>query len=216
MERQVKLYLKKYKQDILPIFLIFAGIILFFRIIIPQVGDLAGMISQIQTQVETNSGLTDSQRNLSSINDAQLDDDYILVLKALPSVKSIGSIFEALTIAAGKSNVSIGSLNLQVGSVYEQEETPAGKSVGGVPFLNLLVRVNANSAAQSTRFAQVLYETVPILEINSISATSSDGKYDVNFFFKPISEKSFQAQTIVTPLLPVHLELLTTLRSWAE
>ena len=216
MEQKIKTYLKKYKQDLLPAVLFLAGLILLLRVIIPQFTGILDLREEIGTQVTTNNGLASSINTLNAINDAQLDNDYALVLSALPDKKSIGSIYDALNTTAIDSNVTIGSLNLQVGSVYNQEEDPKQRSVEGVPFLNLLVRVNGNSSKDTTLFAQLLYQAVPIVEINTIAATNSDGRYDVDFFFKPINIKSFQAQTQIQPLSSVQQQLLTTLRSWSE
>lgn len=211
-----KKYLKKYKQDLLPAALLLAGIILVFYVVIPQFTGIFEFREEVQTQADTNDSLRASINTLNAANDAQLDDDYTLVLRALPASKSIGSIYDALNTTAIDSNVTIGSLNLQVGSVYSLEEDPRERKVEGVPFLNLLVRVNGASSSDTTRFAQMLYEALPLNEINSIAATSQDGRYDVDFFFKPINTKSFQAQTQILALTPAQQELLVTLRSWSE
>lgn len=216
MELLIKKYLKKYKQDILPATLFLAGLIILLRVILPQFGGVVDVREEIQIQVKTNDGLRSSINTLDALNDAQLDSDYALVLSALPTSKSIGSIYNALNTTAINSNVSIGSLNLQVGSVYDQKEDPREKKVDGVPFLNLLVRVNGNSTTDTTEFAQRLYESVPLVEINSIAATNLDGRYDVDFFFKPINTELFKAQTQIQPLSPAQNQMLTTLRSWEK
>lgn len=215
MEAILRKYLKKYKQDLLPIALTVASIILVVRVLIPQFNGILEFRDDLQAQVATNDGLRESINTLNSISNIQLEEDYNLVLSTLPVSKSIGSIYSALSSAASESNVTIGSLNLQVGSIYSTEEVPERK-VEGVPFLNLLVRVNGQSASDAQKFAQTLYEKLPINEINSISATDTDGSYDVDFFFKPLNTNSFQAQTRLQPLTPSHQELLTTLRSWSE
>lgn len=216
MEQIIIKYIKKYKQDLLSVSLAAAGLVLFFVVLIPQFTGILEFREELDTQSETNNSLRNSVNVLNSLNDTQLDEDYNLVLSALPVSKGIGSVYSALNNAALDSNVSIGSLNLQVGSVYSIEEDPRTRNVDGVPFLNLLVRVNGGSTADTQRFAQVLYEKLPLNEINSIAATNSDGRYDVDFFFKPINTKSFQAQTQIQQLSPSQQELLKTLRSWSE
>lgn len=217
MEKLVRAYLKKNKQYVLPTALFFAGIILIFGIIIPQMEGVGELREEIESQIESNESLRKSGNVLSSINDAQLDEDLSLVLRALPARKSIGAIYEALTLTAVDSNVTIGSLNLQVGSVYEVEGSEASKKkVKGIPFLNMVVRVNGNSSSDAIKFAALLYKAVPLVEINSISATDSNGKYEVDFYFKPINTKSFNAQSVIQPLNPTQENLLITLRSWAQ
>lgn len=216
MEKLLKQYLKKYKQDLMPAALLIAGIILVFRVVVPQFGDIFEVREEIETQAQTNDNIRSSINTLNAVNDAQLDSDYALVLNALPLKKSIGLIYDALNTSAISSNVTIGSLNLQVGSVYQVEEDSRQKNVEGVPFLNLLVRVNGNSSADAARFAQLMYQTLPLVEINSVSATSSDGRYDVDFFFKPLKTDAFQAQTQIQPLNSAQQQLLTTLRDWTE
>lgn len=218
MEQELKSYLKKYKQDVMPATLLVAAVFLVWIIILPQFNDVMSLRDDIETQIETNEGLRDSQIVLNSLDESQLNEDYELVLKALPTSKSIGSIYESLSTTALESNVTIGSLNLQVGSVYnqEQEDLSRQRTVGGVPFLNLVVRVNANSATDTTHFAELLFETIPLVEIEEISATDSEGRYDVDFFYKPINTSLFQAQTVIQPLSPAMQELLSTIRSWDE
>lgn len=216
MEKLLKQYLKKYKQDLMPAALLIAGIILVFRVVVPQFGGIFEVREEIETQAQTNDNIRSSINTLNAVNDAQLDSDYALVLNALPLKKSIGLIYDALNTSAISSNVTIGSLNLQVGSVYQVKEDSKQKNVEGVPFLNLLVRVNGNSSADAARFAQLMYQTLPLVEINSVSATSSDGRYDVDFFFKPLKTDAFQAQTQIQPLNPAQQQLLTTLRDWTE
>ncbi len=216
MEKQLKLYLRRYRQDLLPAALILAALMLANFIILPQFNDIGDLRTQIDVQEDTNEGLRSSDSTLSSISDSQLDDDYDLVLSALPLSKSIGSIFEALNSAALRSNVVIGSLNVQVGTVYEQNAKGVEKNnVDGVPYLNILVRATGQSAADFTNFAQVLYESVPVVEINSIEASESDARFDVNFYFKPMNPAGFQAQTLVAPLNAQQQSLLSTLREWS-
>lgn len=218
MEQQLRNYLKRHKQDVMPATLLVAAIFLVWIIVLPQFNDVMSLRGKIETQTETNEGLESSQNVLEAIDDSQLDEDYELVLRALPTNKSISSIYSSLSTTALESNVTIGSLNLQVGSVYsqKQEELSKQRMVGGVPFLNMVVRVNGNSATDTTRFAQLLFETIPLVEIEEISVTDIEGRYDVDFFFKPINRSSFQAQTVIQPLSPAMQKLLTTLRSWDE
>ncbi len=217
MEQQLKIYYKKYKREILPAALLGAGIILITNVIMPQFTGILDLREDISTQQETNEGLRDSQVVLNSIDNVQLDEDYNLVLEALPPAKQIGAMYSSLNSAANSSSVTIGSLNLQVGSVYESDgNQTSSRAIEGVPFLEMLVRVNGNSSTDTTRFAEILYESLPVVEINTIAATDSDGRYGVDFFFKPINTDSFQAQTRIQSLTADQQELLTTLRSWRE
>lgn len=215
MEKQIKKYFKKYKKNITPIALIVGSFVLIWVVVIPQITDINDLNRQVDIQTETNQKLRDSRNTLDSISEGQLDEDYELVLRALPVNKRIGQIFEALNSAAFASNVSIGSLNLQVGSIYEEDNNVSGpRKAGDIPVLSIIVRVNSSSATDATRFAQSLYDSIPIVEINAVSATDSEGRYDVDFFFKPINTDTFEAQANIQPLTPALQEVLTTLRSW--
>jgi len=216
MEKYVRIYLKKYRRELLPLVLVVAGFLLLTWFILPQITEIPDLQSNIKSQMATNEGLLKSESTLNSISDTALDNDYEIALMSLPPNKSIGAIFQALTDAAGKSSVLIGSLNLQVGSVYDTKSASERSVVEGVPFLNLLVRVNGSSTSDLTRFAEVLYETIPIVEINSIGVSETEGRYDINFYFKPINEKGFQAQTLVVPLSAQQQELLNNLDEWSN
>lgn len=216
MEKQIKLYLKRYRQDILPAVLIIAALILGNFIIVSQFSDIGRLKTEIDVQKDTNEGLRSSDDALSVLSDEELSSDYDLVLSALPLNKSIGSVFEALTSAASESNVVVGSLNVQVGTVYDQDTKVLEKNnVEGVPYLNIIVRVTGQNASDFTNFAQILYESVPVVEINTIEASDSGAKYDMNFYFKPMNTTGFKAQTLVVPLNTAQQALLSTLREWS-
>jgi len=217
MEKIARIYLKRYKKDLLPLALSVGGFIMLVRIIIPQFGIISDLNNQITSQIDTNVRLNESIEALNGINESELERDYELAMQALPTDKSIGAVFEALTIAAGKSNVTIGGLNIQVGSVYSQETGKIKESnVDGVPFLNMIVRVSGTNTIDITNFAQALYETLPVAEINTISVSDTAGEFDVNFYFKPINEAGFKAQTQVAPLTPAQRELITKLETWSQ
>ncbi len=215
MDRQIRKYYRRHKKDLASLALVFAGIIMFFWIILPQIGEVSDTRSNISTQEQTNADLYESSQTLTALNPQQLDVDFELVMGILPAQKSVGRIFEALTLASGRSNVEIGSLNVQVGNVYSTDQSVVQRgAVDGVPLLNMLVRVTGSGTQDLTEFANMLYETGPIVGINSVGISGSEGRYDLDFYFKPINEKAFEAQTIVTPLTSQQRELLTTLDSW--
>jgi len=217
MEKRLRYILKKNKKDLAPLAFTVGAFVLLAKVVLPQISEISDLRSNIETQTARNQGLLQSESTLAAINDAELNADYEIVLNSLPRNKSIGAIFEALTSAANKSNVSIGSLNLQVGSVYDQDINSVEKNViQGVQFINLLVRATGSSSSDLTYFAEVLYKTLPVVEINSIGVSEKEGRYDVNFYFKPINEKGFQAQTLVAPLSPQQQELLNTLKEWSN
>lgn len=217
MKKQLKQIYLKYKKELMPLTLTVAAIILFFSIVIPQVNEIKGKLQDVKTQQKTNEDLRASESVLNSVSDSNIEDDYEIAVAALPLQKSIGSIFQALTAAASESNVSIGSLNVQVGNVYDVDsEKTIGKTVEGVPFLNLIISVTGTNAFDFTNFANELYKTTPVVEINEISTTDTEAKYDLNFYFKPINEKGFKAQSVITPLTPPQRELLTTLEAWSQ
>ena len=218
MEILIKKILKKYRRDLMPFILVLAGIIMLWIVIIPQVGEVNDLRGDMESQKSKNEELEGSLGVLDSLNETELDANYQLVMRALPQNKSISLIYESLVNTSFESNVTIGSLNLEVGNVYTNDgaEAPRERNVEGVPFLNMLVRVNGESSEDAANFADVLYEAIPVVEIEEILATDADGRYDVDFFFKPIDPKTFEAQTRIDPLGPDLEKMLTTLRSWDE
>lgn len=202
----------------MPLALLLAGLIMLWIIILPQIGEVNELRDDLDLQRSKNDELEGSQRVLDSLNETALDADYQLVMRALPQNKSISLIYESLVNTSFDSNVTIGSLNLEVGNVYssDESEAPRERNVEGVPFLNMLVRVNGGSAKDAANFADVLYETIPVVEIEEILATDTDGRYDVDFYFKPIDPETFKAQTRIDPLGSDLEKLLVTLRSWDE
>ncbi len=209
---------RKHKKKILPLIFGFVSVFVFFRIIIPQWSDITDVQSLLTTKnkvVEAKGATVDLLNSLSQEN---VDSDYALATTALPNQKDIVLIFSELSDAASKSNVKLGGFSLKVGGIYTTTKNAksADKSINGIPYLNILVNVSGKND-NLRKFADVIYKSMPVVEIKSIDITKSDARYDVNFYFKPVALKAPNADsTALTSLTPLQASQLKELKSWKQ
>lgn len=209
---------RKHKKKILPLIFGFVSVFVFFRIIIPQWSDITDVQSLLTTKnkvVEAKGATVDLLNSLSQDN---VDSDYALATTALPNQKDIVLIFSELSDAASKSNVKLGGFSLKVGGIYTTTKNTksADKSINGIPYLNILVNVSGKND-NLRKFADVIYKSMPVVEIKSIDITKNDARYDVNFYFKPVALKAPNADsTALTSLTPLQASQLKELKSWKQ
>lgn len=209
---------RKHKKKILPLVFGFVSVFVFFRIIVPQWSDISDVQSLLTTKnkvVEAKGATVDL---LNSLSQEGVDSDYTLATTALPNQKDVVLIFSELSDAASKSNVKLGGFTLKVGGIYTVSKNvkTTEKSINGIPYLNILVNISGKNESLR-KFADVLYRSIPVVEIKNIDITKSDARYDVNFYFKPVALKAPDADsTALTSLTPLQASQLKELKSWKQ
>lgn len=191
-------------------------IFIFFRILITQVEN----ILEVQNLFSKKKSLVLAKEKVLSffgtISENQIESNYQLVTTALPIQKDIILIFGELNTAASRANVELGGFSLQVGNVYVEDNKAIDtkKNINGVPYLNILVGVSGDSRGLRA-FADELYKSLPLVEIESIDISQRNARYEVNFFYKPISLRTDSDNIeMATPLSSVENQQLEILNSW--
>lgn len=208
---------RKHKKQLLPIIFGFAAVFILFRVILPQWSDIQDVQDLISTKNDTVKAKDDTVTLLNSISDETVNDDYTLATTALPLQKDIVLIFSELTDASQKAGVQLGGFTVKVGSIYSSSKkttTTSQKTINGIPYLNILVNVKGKSDGLR-QFTQEMYMSMPVVEVRAIDIAKTDGRYDVNFYFKPVSLKAPNADTTaLTNLNPIETAQLKELKSW--
>lgn len=216
--KELDLIYRKHKRKILPLVFGFVSVFVFFRIIMPQWSDISDVQSLLTTKnkvVEAKGATVDL---LNSFSQENVDSDYTLATIALPNQKDIVLIFSELSDAATKAGVKLGGFTLKVGGIYSVSKNvkTTEKTINGIPYLNILVNISGKNE-NLRKFADVLYKSIPVVEIENIDITKSDARYDVNFYFKPVSLKAPDADsTALTGLTPLQASQLKELKSWKK
>lgn len=208
---------RKRKQQLIPLIFGFSAIFIFFRIILPQLAD----VGQVQDLISSKNSIISAKEAtvmlLNSLSPEDVDIDYQIATTALPLQKDIVLIYDQLNKVAARSDVELGGFSVKIGDVYLAEGRDyKEKSVSGVPYLNIVVSVSGQNE-NMRKFAEELYKSIPLVEINTIDITRNSARYDVNFYYKSIAAKPKNADVMpLQPLNAVEKSQLETLSVWNE
>jgi len=198
----------KYKKFIPPIGVIFACVLLFFFVIIPQIQNYFLLLDQ--TKVE-NAKLINLKNNLlvlTNLNENKLSSQTQIVSSVLPTDKDFSGILYALSAASAKSGVLLGNYSFPVGKL---DDTTA---IGDFPFLSVSIQLNAN-VLSTLKFIKELYKTVPIAEISKITVDEESSQVKINFYYQPVHLAELADQT--APILTLNQKqtaLINDLSTW--
>ncbi len=215
--KELELIYRKRKKQLLPIIFGFASVFVFFRIIIPQWSDIQDAQQLITTKDSVVKAKETTVALLESLSQENVDNDYMLATTALPAQKDVVLIFSELSDASSKAGVKLGGFTIKVGGVYSTSKTQqvsGEKSINGIPFINILVTVSGKNDGLR-KFAEIMYKSMPVVEIKSVDISKSDARYNVNFFYKPVALKAPNADsTALTNLTPLQSSQLKELKGW--
>ena len=212
---ELELIYRKRRNQLLPLAMGFASFFVLFRIILPQWSDIQDTMQLVSTKSEAVQAKEQTVQLLNSTTLESVSADYDLVTTALPIQKDIVLIFSELNGAAAASGVELGGFTVKVGGVYASDTATqvATKSLNGIPYLNTLVNVNGTNE-NVRKFAIELYKSIPLVEIKNMDISKKDARYDVNFYFKPVTVRPNNADSTALKGLSVaernQLELLKT------
>lgn len=209
---------RKRKQQLLPLIFGFAAFFVLFRVVLPQWSDISDVGSLLSQKKSTVEAKEETLRLLNSTPDQVVDDNYTLITTALPTQKDVVLIFSELSDTAQKSGVKLGGFSVKVGGIYTSDTknnaVDTGKSIQGIPYLNILVNVTGQ-VDQMKNFAEEIYRSLPLVEINGINIGKNDARYDINFFFKPVTVRPTNADTTALKAIsPVEQKQLDELKTW--
>lgn len=214
---ELELIYKKRKQQLLPIIFGFAAVFVLFRIIFPQWTDITDTLNIMNIKSEEVKAKEATFALLNSIPDEKINKDYATITTAVPIQKDIVLIYSELSSAANAVGVKLGGFNVKIGGIYSSTAAStksSEKSINGVPFMNIIVSVTGSGTGLS-KFADKLYESVPLVEIKSVDLGKNDARYDVNFYFKPIALRPKESSgKALESLTPQDIKLLEQLEKW--
>lgn len=213
--KELEIIYKKRKQQLLPIIFGFAAVFVLFRIVFPQWTDIADTLNIMNVKSEEVKAKEATFVLLNSIPDEKINKDYATITTAIPTQKDIVLIYTELSSASNAVGVKLGGFNVKIGGIYSTSTTkPTEKTISGVPFMNIIVSV-AGSGTSLSKFADKLYESVPLVEIKSVDIGKNDARYDVNFYFKPITVRPKESSgKALEALTPQDSKLLEQLEKW--
>lgn len=118
---------------------------------------------------------------LEGLDRAETDQKLDTLNKALPNQKDIGTLVGGLEYASGKAQAPLGSFSITVGSLATASGAPSKIGVPIIQF-NISVRGDIDSII---RILQELNNTLPILQVDSVSFTGELATISLSYFYKP-------------------------------
>lgn len=219
MEDFKRIY-KKHKQKIIPAIISLAAVFLFLQVTLPlltNIQESQALIADKEQEVEVKENAI---LILNSIPDATVDNNYELVTTALPTAKDIVLIFSQLETISERVGVSLGGFTVKVGGVYEatavaEKVKPNSKAKPNtsMPYINIAVNVEGENTALR-QFAEEMYKSLPLVEINSINISKDDARYDMDFYYKIAPTTLTSVTTPLKKMTPAEEKQIEMLREW--
>lgn len=204
----LKIIYKKYKEHIIYIGIILVCILAFVYFTIPKISQIKEVGEERKAEEEKLKVLKNNLSILQNTNDILLESQLQTVLSVLPESKDFEGIFNAISIASGKTGASLSDYELGVGDLSDSA-TPEK----GYPYLQLKLSIRAN-LAQTISFLKTILETAPLSQVLSISETSGNTSVDMVFYYKPTVPEDIVKSPTLTNLSQSDLELISTISKW--
>lgn len=193
----------RYRAFIVPSAVLFACILLFIYVIIPQIQGwlmLQGQIVTLRNKVQT---INQDLSNLSSVSDPDLDAKLTTVAKALPVNKDLIAILGALNTAGIGSGVTINDYTVQdTGATMEANNQTT----------QLTINING-SLSTIKKFITALKNQLPLADVTELRSTNDMSTVTVAFFFSPVPHRNFDESQMIRSLSPADITAINTLSS---
>ncbi|PIT89381.1 MAG: hypothetical protein COU27_00600 [Candidatus Levybacteria bacterium CG10_big_fil_rev_8_21_14_0_10_36_7] len=214
MDQKITIYIKKNKEYIIPLILLLSSFFIVIFIIFPQFSSISDLTRQLDAKKTSLEELGVGLTFLNSLNEDALDSDFSTAIEALPGSKEISQIFSALSASSLESGADLIGFSLKVGDVYSSESKVQPTVVGGVPGLNVLVKVSADNASQIVNFGKEVQQKLPLAEVKALDIALNQGSYEINFYYKAYNLAAISKQDKIAPLSKEERDLLDKLREW--
>lgn len=205
----IKILYKKYKEHIIYVLVIFITILLFLFAVLPRIKDLGKLNNDRKIELNKVSILKNNLDLLSNLDDSKLDSQLLVVSSALPSEKDFEGVLNAVSLASGRSGVSIGDYEFQVGDLSQRLSVKAT----GFPFLTLVVNIKG-TPSQIVKFVGSLFKSTPISEVTSILQNTNSATISIVFYYKTLPPVQLDDSRQITPLSQKGREIIDTLSAW--
>lgn len=219
-KEQVLFYIRKYKQNFVPIALYFFGLFILMKILIPQITQFQAVRKEYQNKSDQIELLKDSVETLSSLDEVSLSDTLSDLERALPREQDATLIVSSINAAALRSDAEIIGYTISPGRIYEKQaedevvSTVEKTGTETVPFQELELQVSADGLQNIIDLALEFQELVPISEITKLSASGGEGNFLIKFYYKPFNKEAVSKRDVVTPFKTSDLELITKIKGF--
>lgn len=197
----------RYKDFIVPFFVIAAVFMLFVKVVVPQIQDL---FNQYKEQEETKQTLSNMQNNLNllrSINDSTQDLQLAIVSSALPIDKDFSSVLYAISSASSLAGVSLGNFSFSVGSLSKIEDNSK------FPSFSLNLTLNG-SVYKVNNFIGEIKRTLPLSEVTGVFVAENSSTIEIDFYYKPLKRLKYDDSLPISIVSAEGLSLINELSTF--
>lgn len=200
---------RKYKNFLLPVFIIIGCLVTFFIIVTPQLRALLNTKDQEKLEQQKLQTLKNNYNLLSNMNENSLNSNFQILTKTLPSTKDFAGIVNSISYNSLISGVVVGDFQFNVGDVEKAPE--------GALFPNLQMKLNISGGPNAIMlFISNLYKSAPLAEVTNIKQSGTIATLSLQFYFKAFPQNSINNDIAISQLLPKDLSLISTISSWSN
>jgi hypothetical protein len=209
-QQTILLLYKKNKSYIIPVLVIITCLFLFFALIIPQINNLLELQKQLRSEQDKLSLLKANLVSLTNLDASTLESQYNITTSVLPVNKDFAGIINAVSIAAGKTGLSVGDYDFAVGDVSKPQT-----NVTKFPFMQLSINL-LGDVTSASKFISELYKTAPLCEVVSLDSSFNSISVTINFYFKTIPPVNFKEEVPLQGISSKNQAILNDVSSWSN
>lgn len=198
----------KNKDYILPLFIFFISIAVFFGFLMVQIQEfytfkteedaLKGRIIEYQNKL----------RLISNLDENKLKKDLNMTYLALPPEKDYAGILYGISRAGDLSGVTLSDYSFSVGDLSTKSA-----EVSPLPSISINFTVKANVDG-TKKFIKSLYEAFPLATILSVSLNKDSANILTNFYYKASSYAAFDIGLPIKEITSEQNLVLEKISSW--
>ena len=195
------------KEYALPLVILLVAVLLFIIFIIPQILSFPTKKNERDTEIAKLDKIKHAKAILETANVVKLDSDVEISSGTLPSEKNFEIVLGAITSAASLSNSQIGKYQFSEGG--GNTTTSAG-----IPGLTFEIEIIGDSQ-QGINFADQIYKTYPISEINAIDYSDGVSKITITFYYKPFVTVEAEGGALVRDKTQAESQAFEEISKWS-
>lgn len=199
---------RKYKSFVLPSGIILACLFAFLLIVMPQVNSVLSARDQEKLETIKLQKLQNNLNVLNNLDQVELNTNLDSLSRALPSTKDFAGIISSISDKSVQAGVLLGDFSFNVGDL-----STINAGVGSFPSLQINLSVTG-SPDSIFSFIKLLYKSLPLVEISTVSSDGNSASLLVKFYYKSYPQGTISDETIVLPFSPKDIELIDKVTSW--
>ena len=205
--KSFKFVFNKSKSYIFPSIFILVSILLFFQFVIPEFSLLFKTQEEVNALKAKTELLRENLNMLTNINQDTLDSQYNTMILALPVNKDYIEIINSVNVAAQKAGVGLGNYSFKVGSLGKSDSADIS------PLIKLTVPIESGLAG-SNSFVQIINNTVPLSQIDSVNVGDALSSITLSFYYKLLDTSNYSQDTLISPVSQEGLDLIDQMKEF--